>query len=166
MSFSQSLQIPVGLMSLVTRVGLLAEDRLGLWSSALTDSPRVQSPSSQAEPPAGRAGTAVGLLQSGWSVWRRQLAVRPRDCWCPVCPCRVVTVSGEAWPLSWGQDGTSDSLHPHPPTPLQIVACGCWQLPGLRGYVKHQPPCSRSAETPPALGSHTIPATVQVIPLP
>ena len=28
-------------MSLVTRAGLTAEGRLGLWSSALTDSPRV-----------------------------------------------------------------------------------------------------------------------------
>ena len=31
-------------MSLATRVGLTAEDRLGLWSSALTDSPRVPEP--------------------------------------------------------------------------------------------------------------------------
>ena len=31
-------------MSLVTRAGLTAEGRLGLWSSALTDSPRVPEP--------------------------------------------------------------------------------------------------------------------------
>lgn len=31
---------------------------------------------------------------------------------------------------------------------LQIVACGCWHLPGLGGCVKHQPPCSRSAGAP------------------
>ena len=62
-------------MSLATRVGVVAEDRLGLWSSALTDSPRVQSPGSQAEPHAGGAGTAMGPLWSGWSMRQRQLAV-------------------------------------------------------------------------------------------
>ena len=39
--FSQRLHIPVGLMNLATRASLAAEDRLGFWSSALTDSPRV-----------------------------------------------------------------------------------------------------------------------------
>ena len=43
---------------------------------------------------------------------------------------------------------------PHPPALLQIVACGCWQLPGLGGCVKHQPPCSRSAETPSSGVTH------------
>ena len=45
---------------------------------------------------------------------------------------------------------------PTPPTPLQIVACGCWQLPGLGGCVKHQPRCSRSAETLRAGVTHHI----------
>ena len=40
-SFSQRPQTPVGLVSLATRAGLAAEDRLGLWSSALTNSSSV-----------------------------------------------------------------------------------------------------------------------------
>ena len=43
-SSSQRLQTPVGLMSLAARAGLAAEDRLGLWSCAFTDSPRVLEP--------------------------------------------------------------------------------------------------------------------------
>ena len=118
--------------------------------------PGSPSPGSQADLLTGGAGTAMGPPWSGWSMRQRQLAVRLRDCWCPVCPCRAVTVSGEAWLLLWGQDGTSDSSHPHSPTPalLQIVACGCWQLPGLGGCVKNQPPCSRSAETPSSGVTH------------
>ena len=78
------------------------------------------------------------------------------DCWCPVCPCKAVTVSAEAWPLSWDRMGpeTACISTPHLPAPLQIMVCGCWQLPGLGGCVKHQSPCSRSAETPSSGVTH------------
>lgn len=44
MSFSKRLQMLVGLMNLATKMGLVAEDRLGLWCSALTYSPRAPEP--------------------------------------------------------------------------------------------------------------------------
>ena len=131
-SFSQRLQKPVGLMSLATRVGLVAEDRLASGALPSPTHPGSLSPGSQAESCAGRASTAMGPPWSGWSMRQRQLAVRLRDCWCPVCPCRAVTVLGEAWPLSWGQDGTSDSSHPHSPSPSSASDCGLWLLAAPR----------------------------------
>ena len=59
-SFSQRLQKPVGLMSLATRVGLAAEDRLASGALPSPTHPGSLSPSSQAEPCTGRASTAMG----------------------------------------------------------------------------------------------------------
>ena len=74
-SFSQRLQTPVGLMSLVTRVGLAAEDRLGLWSSALTDSPRVPEPWQPS-----RATRRQGWYSHGAAVIRVECAVEAAGC--------------------------------------------------------------------------------------
>ena len=62
-------------MGLVTRAGLAAENRLGLWCSALTYSPRVPEPWKPSRAVPGGSGTAMGLLRSEWSVQWRQLAV-------------------------------------------------------------------------------------------
>ena len=64
-------------MSLATRVGLVAEDRLASGALPSPTHPGSLSPGSQAESCAGRASTAMGPLWSGWSVWQRQLAVHP-----------------------------------------------------------------------------------------
>ena len=112
-----------GLMSLVTRVGLAAEDRLGL-----TDSPSVPEPGSQAEPRAGRAGTAVGLLRSGWSVQRRQLAVHPvtAGALCARAGQSQCQVRPGHCPGDRMGPQTANIPTPHLPTPLQLLACGCW----------------------------------------
>ena len=118
---------------------------------------------SEAEQQAGGAGTAAGPLWSEWIMWWRrdccsqewsvqwrQLAILSLDCWCPVCPCRAVTVSGggQASVVGTGQ-GLRQLTSPFP-APLSpprspwllfrswFVAAGC--PPGLGGCVNHQAP--------------------------
>ena len=105
----------------------------------------------------------MGPLRSEWSVRRRPLAVRPSDCCCPMSLSRAVTVSGEAWLPSWGQSGTSDSSHLPPGMLLQIVAVAA--AAPWAGRLLSTSPLAPGQLRPQALGSHTIPATVQVISL-
>ena len=55
-------------MSPVSRAGLVAEDRLGLWSSALTDSPGVPEPRQPS-----RAAHRRGWYSPGDAVVRVEL---------------------------------------------------------------------------------------------
>ena len=68
----------VGLMSLATRVGLVAEDRLGLWSSVLTNSPRVPEPWQPS-----RASRRGGWYSRGAAVVRVECAVESAGCLSP-----------------------------------------------------------------------------------
>ena len=115
-------------MGPVSRASLVAEDRLGLWSSALTDSPGVAEPRQPS-----RAVHMRGWYSPGAAVFRVEREVERARCpscycRCPVCPCRAVLVSGGDWRLSWGQDGTSGSSHPHSPSPSSASDHGLWLL--------------------------------------
>ena len=139
-SFSQRVHILVGLMSLATKAGLVGEDRLGLGALPSLTYPGSPSLGSQAEQHAGGADTAVGPIQlwglcgqSGVCGGGRWLSCH-HDCYCPVCPSRAVTVSGEAWPLSWGQDGTSDSSHSHSLIINSTSDHGLWLLEAPQGW--------------------------------
>ena len=120
--------------------------------------PGSPSPGSEAEPRAGRAGTAVALPWSGRSMWRMQLAVRPMTAGvlCAHAGQSRFQVRPGRCPGDRMGPQTAHIPTPHLPAPLQIMACGCWQLPGLGGCVKHQPPCSRSAETPSSGVTHPL----------
>ena len=74
-SFSQRLQILAGLMSLVIRAGLVAEDRLGLWCSALTDKPRVPEPQQPS-----RAVCRRGWYSCGAAVVRMERVAEAAGC--------------------------------------------------------------------------------------
>ena len=112
--------------------------------------PGSPSPGSQAEQRTGGAGTALGTPWSGWSLRRRELAIHPVTAGV-LCAragqsrCQVGTGACPGDRMGLQAAGIPTS---HLPALLQIMARGCWQLPGLGGCVKHQPPCSRSAETP------------------
>ena len=118
--------------------------------------PGSPSPGSQADLLTGGAGTAMGPPWSGWSVRRRELAVHPvtAGVLCARagqsrCQVRPGHCPGDRMGPQRARIPT-----PHLPAPLQIMACGCWQLPGLGGCVKHQSSCSRSAETPSSGVTH------------
>ena len=143
-------------MGPVSRASLVAENRLGLWSSALTDSPGSPSPSSQAEQHTGGAGTALGPPWSGWSMRWRELTVHPvaAGVLCAHAGQSCCQVGTGACPGDRMGPQEARIPTPHLPARLQIMACGCWHLPGLGGCVKHQPPCTRSAETPSSEATH------------
>ena len=143
-------------MGPVSRASLVAENRLGLWSSALTDSPGSPSPSSQAEQHTGGAGTALGPPWSGWSMRWRELTVHPvaAGVLCAHAGQSCCQVGTGACPGDRMGPQEARIPTPHLPARLQIMACGCWHLPGLGGCVQHQPPCTRSAETPSSEATH------------
>ena len=157
-SFSQRLQILVGLMSLATRAGLAAEDRLGLWSSALTDSLWVQTKLCLVLA-ATQSCTQVGLAQ----LWGRcgQSGACGTGSWLsvPVTAAALCPLAGQSRcqvrPGCRRGDRTGPQTahisHPERCFRSWLVAAGSplgWEA------FKHQPPCSRSAETPSSGVTH------------
>lgn len=166
-SFSQAswLQTLVGLMGLETRAGLVAENKLGLWCSSSPTHPGSPSPGSQAEQHPGESGIAMGLLWSEWSVqWRQRLSchcdcavlcARARQSWCQVRP-------GHCHGDRMGPQTAHINSHLLPQLSSDR---GLWLLasPWAGRGVKHQPPCSRSAETPSSGVTHLASTAMQVI---
>ena len=155
-SFSQRLQILAGLMSLATRAGLVAEDRLGLWSSALTDSLRVQTKlclvlaAKQSQvglaQPWGRCG------QSGVCGAGRWLSV-------PVTAAVPCPLAGQSRCQVRPGCHCGDRIEPqtaHMSHPECCFRSWLWLLAAPLGWeaFKHQPPCPRSAETPSSGVTH------------